>query len=148
MCDRNHGEPVLAVKLHCNTADSEIRLSILASSFSFLFSFVFFLFLYFQELPSLTFIWSRKLHSSVQEEIKLVLKKKRKKNLGSQNITSASKAFWLMSTQLGRGSQTAEIHQCWLSGLFSKVTNSKSSCWIAFSFISNFWLCNSPDSVH
>lgn len=52
-----------------------------------------------------------------------------------------------MSTQCGRGSQTAEIHQCWLSGLFSKVTNSKSSCWIAFSFISNFWLCNSPDSL-
>lgn len=80
MCDRNHGEPVLAVKLHCNTADSEIRLSILASSFSFLFSFVFFLFLYFQELPSLNFIWSRKLHSSVQE-IKLVLKKKKKKEI-------------------------------------------------------------------
>ena len=42
MCDRNHDEPVLAVKLHCNTAGTEIRLSILASSF-FFFSFFFFL---------------------------------------------------------------------------------------------------------
>lgn len=101
MCDRNHGEPVLAVQLHCNTADSEIRLSILASSFSFLFSFVFFLFLYFQELPSLTFIWSRKLHSSVQEEIKLVLKKKKKKkswkskyNLSLQSFLANEHSAW------------------------------------------------------
>lgn len=54
MCDRNHGEPVLAVKLHCNAADSDKRLSILASSFSFfLFCFLFVFVLSGTSLPDL-----------------------------------------------------------------------------------------------